>query len=275
MHWADTGVGFLAIAEGATDIAQALNGALPMNEMVFFDTFIEGSLESVFPFVQHWLIPASSAFGLNNFNPGFIAFAGVENIIAGVISAYQTASIYVDPLAFFGSAGTSALIGFGLAYGVAEESLSEASINGIRSGAVGAFYSLSPAFGYGALAGFVSYKLGEKLAKVHNASMRAVLTIDDKAYELLLGELCKGNVHLAEFLDRAETRITFIDNAATLSTQCTLLNTNALMLSEQCQHLDSKAQTLSESIVHLKSNTQTLPDDSPILTDLYRAVLAH
>lgn len=253
MHWADTGVGFLAIAEGATDISQALNDTLPMNEMVFFDTFIEGSFESAFPFVQHWLIPAS-AFGINNFNPVFIAAAGVENILAGIISTYQTVSVYVDPLVFFGSAGTSALIGFGLAYGVAVESLSEASINGIRSGAVGAFYSLSPAFGYGALAGFVSYKLGGKLADIHNKSTQAILEIDDKAYELLLDALCKGNVHLTEFLDRAETHITFIDNAATLSTNSNLLNTGVKTLTDQHIQLNYEAKTLGESTMHLKSN---------------------
>lgn len=269
IHWADGAFGFLAISEGSTDIIQAIHGSLAMNAATFYDTFAEGGAEIALA------LAAKSAWGLAAFNPVFPIFGGVENIIAGVISAYQTVSVYVDPLAFFGSAGTSALIGFGLAYGVAGESLSEASINGIRSGAVGAFYSLSPAFGYGALAGFVSYKLGGKLAKIHNESMRAVLTIDDKAYELLLDELCKGNVHLAEFLDRAETRITFTDNTATLSTQNNLLDANARTLSDKHHYLCSDVKVLAESSAELRSSAQTLADDSPILSDWYRSALAH
>lgn len=270
IHWADGAFGILTIAEGSTDLLQAVNGTLTMNGGVFFDTFIEGSAEIAIAFA------AKNAWKLGAFNPVVAGgVGGIENIIAGVVSAYQTVSVYVDPLVFFGSAGTSALIGFGLAYGVADESLGEASINGIRSGAVGAFYSLSPAFGYGALAGFVSYKLGGKLADIHNKSTRVILEIDDKAYELLLDELCKGNVHLTEFLDRAEIHITFIDNAATLSMNCNLLDTGVKTLTDQYIQLNYEAKTLGESTARLKSNAQTLPDDSPILTDLYRAVLAH
>lgn len=269
IHWADGAFGFLAISEGSTDIIQAIHGSLAMNAVTFYDTFAEGGAEIVLA------LAAKGAWGLAAFNPAFAVFGGVENILAGIISVYQTASVYVDPLVFFGSAGMSAMIGFGLAYGIAGESLSEVSINGVRSGAIGAFFSLSPAFGYGALAGFVAYKLGGKLAKIHNDSMRAVLTIDDKAYELLLDELCKGNVHLTEFLDRAETHITFIDNAATLSTNCNLLDTGVKTLTDQYMQLNYEAKTLGESTARLKSNAQTLLDDSPILTDLYRAILAH
>lgn len=269
IHWADGAFGFLAISEGSTDIIQAIHGSLAMNSVTLYDTFAEGGAEIALA------LAAKSAWGLAAFNPAFAIFGGVENILAGIISVYQTASVYVDPLVFFGSAGTSAMIGFGLAYGLAGESLSQASIDSIRGGTVGTFFSLSTAFGYGALAGFVSYKLGSKLAKIHNDSMRAVLTIDDKAYELLLDELCKGNVHLAEFLDRAETRITFIDNAATLSTQSNLLDANARTLSDKHHYLGSGVKVLAENRTHLKSSAQTLADDSPILADWYRSALAH
>ncbi|MEO8417819.1 MAG: hypothetical protein ABI475_03750 [Methylophilaceae bacterium] len=274
MHWADTGVGFLAIAEGATDIIQALNGLLPMDQMVFFDTFIEGSLECAFPVVQQWLIHSSSAFGIINFNPVFVTVTGVENILAGIISAYQTVSVYVDPLFFFSSAGTSALIGFGLAYGLAGQTLSDAAINATRSGVIGAFFSLSPAFGYGVLAGFVSFKLGGKLAEIHNTSTRALLAIDENAYRQLLDEMCKGNVHLAEFLDRAETHITLSDNAPTFSTQADILDDVTQIFSDSGLLLESCERTLLESNKQLMSDARTLPVDNPILTDWYRAVLA-
>jgi len=266
IHWADGALGFLAISEGSTDIIQAINGSLAMNALTFYDTFAEGGAEIALA------LAAKGAWGLAAFNPAFAVFGGIENILAGIISVYQTASVYVDPLVFFGSAGMSAMIGFGLAYGIAGESLREVSINGVRSGAAGAFFSLSPAFGYGALAGFVAYKLGGELAKLHNESMRAVLTIDDKAYELLLDELCKGNVQLAEFLDRAETRISFIDNAATLSTRSNLLDANARMLTEKHHYLGSDVKVLASNSTHLNSNSKTLPEDSHILTDWYRFI---
>lgn len=267
-HMADAGLGILVISEGSSDLIQAINGSLVMNGATFFDTFGEGGFEISLA------IAAKNAWGLAAFNPAFVIVGGMENIVAGVISAYQTVSVYVDPLDFFGSAGTSALIGFGLAHGLAGESLSEASIDGIRSGAVGAFFSLSPAFGYGALAGFISFRLGRKLAQNHNSSMRALMTVDENAYQQLLEELCNGNIHLKEFLDSAEPHITLVDAATTLSTKSTLLNSSVLTLSDQFQQLDSNVQILSESTLQFKSNAKTLRDDSPILSDWYRTAFS-
>lgn len=267
IHWADGTFGLLAISEGSTDIIQAIHGTLSMNALTFYDTFAEGGAEIALAFAL------KAAWGLGKFNPAFTIVGGVENILAGVISAYQTASVYVDPLVFFGSAGTSALIGFGLAYCVAAESLSESSVNGIRGGAVGAFYSLSPAFGYGALAGFVAYKLGRKLAEVHNVSTRVLIAVDESAYEQLLNELCKGNIHLKVFLERAELHMTLVDTSATLTTESMLLNSSAPILSDQFQQLNPNALTFSENTTQLKSNARKLADDSPLLSDWYRNTL--
>lgn len=267
IHWADGTFGFLAISEGSTDLIQAIHGSLAMNALTFFDTFAEGGAEIALA------LAAKTAWGLGAFNPAFAIVGGVENILAGIISVYQTASVYVDPLAFFGSAGTSALIGFGLAYGVAGESLSESSANGIRGGAVGAFYSLSPAFGYGALAGFVAYKLGRKLAEVHNESTRVLMSVDENAYKQLLEELCNGNIHLKGFLECAEIHITLADTSVTLNSESMLINSSTSTLSDQFHQLDSKALILSESAAQLKSNVSTLPDDSSILSDWYRTAL--
>lgn len=264
IHWADGAFGFLAISEGSTDLVQAIHGSLAMNALTFYDTFAEGGAEIFIALL------AKSAWGLN---PVLAIAGGVENILAGIISVYQTASVYVDPLAFFGSAGTSALIGFGLAYGVAGESLSESSINGIRGGAVSAFHSLSPAFGYGALAGFIAYKLGRRLAEMHNESTRVLMSIDENAYQQLLDELCNGNIHLKDFLERAELHITLADTSVTLTTESMLLYSSIPVLSDQFQQLNSNALIFSESIPLLKSNAITLPDDSPILSDWYRTAL--
>lgn len=264
IHLADGGCGILTMAEGATDLLQAINGTLAMNAGTFFDTFAEGSLEIALA------AAAENAWGLAAFNPLVAGYlGGVENILAGMISAYQTLSVYVDPLDFFGSAGTSALLGFGLSYNLAGGSLSDASIDGIRSGSVGAFFSLSSAFGFGALAGFISFKLGRKLATVHNSSMSVLLQIDINAYHQLLDELCQGNIHLTEFLDRAEPKITLIDNVTTLPTQSVMLDGIVHSLPESVHLLDSYVRGLPEKNEQLMMNMRTLPDDSPILSDWY------
>jgi len=101
-------------------------------------------------------------------------------------------------------------------------------------------------FGYGALAGFVAYRLGGKLAKIHNSSMRVLLKIDENAYDQLLEEMCRGNIHLGEFLYRAEIYISLVDNSAVLTTQSDIL--------------DDKTQMLPDSIPALNSNMRSLPE---------------
>jgi hypothetical protein len=263
VHWADGCLGFLSIAEGSTDLIQAINGTLVMNSGTFYDTFGEGGIE----------IFLSVALKSASFNPAFAMFGAAENILAGIISTYKTISVYVDPLDFFGSAGMSALIGFGLSYGLAGKSLSGASIEGVRSGVVGAFFSLSPMFGFGAMAGFVSFKLGRALAEKHNASMNGLLKIDENAYNLLLDEMCKGNVHLADFLDRSEYRITFLDATSTLPTQSDILKDKIQILPDSLNSLDSDSCCFREKSKHLKMDLKTLPDERLVLSDRYRTVL--
>lgn len=267
IHWADGCLGFLSIAEGSSDLLQAIHGTLVMNADTFFDTFVEGGIEIALAVV------ARSAWALSAFNPVFAVIGAVENIIAGIISTYQTFSVYIDPLTFFGSAGTSALIGFGLSYGLAKESLSDATLDGVRSGAVGAFFSLSPAFGYGALAGFVAYKLGGKLAKVHNTSLRVLLKIDENAYDQLLEEMCRGNIHLGEFLNRAEINISLVDNSVVLPTQSDIFDDKTQILPESIPLLDSDVRTIPGKNEYLTVRSKILPDDSRILSDWYRNAL--
>lgn len=268
IHLADGCLGFLAIAEGSSDLLQAIHGTLVMNADTFFDTFVEGGIEIALA------VAARSAWTLEAFNPVFVMVGAVEKIIAGIISAYQTFSVYINPLTFFGSAGTSALIGFGLSYGLAKKSLSEATLDGLRSGAVGAFFSLSPVFGYGALAGFVAYKLGGKLAAIHNSSQRVLLNINEEAFDQLLDEMCRGNIYLADFIDRAEINVSLVDNSVVLPTQVETLVDNTQVLSERVPTLDSHITALPERNTEIVSRSRTLQADSPILVDWYRHVLA-
>src|SRR5450830_46858 len=94
-----------------------------MNVGTFFDTFMEGGIEV--------------GFAMWTQNPLLLA-GGLENIVAGLISTWNTYAIYIDPIVFLGSAATSALVGFSLASGLARSTLGDAAITGIRSGIVGA-----------------------------------------------------------------------------------------------------------------------------------------
>ena len=255
----DTGLGIIAISEGSSDLIQAFNGALLMSGSTFFDTFVEGGIEIGMAIVTQ--------------NPIMLA-GGVENIAAGLVSVWHTVSTYVDPLVFFGSAGTSALIGFALSYGLAGQSLSKAAKDSIRSGTIGALFAVSPAFGFGALAGFVSYGMGSKLASLHNSESQALLKVDNNSYRLLLEELCAGNTDLTEFLNCSEPYIVLADAAFTLPTESLLLSTNTLTLSDQFLVLATDVNLLSESNSQLDSDVKILPDDSPILSDWYRNALS-
>jgi len=254
----DSGVSILCIAEGASDLSQAITGTLHMSWGSFFDTFVEGGIEI--------------GLSVTTQNP-FLFIAGIENVLAGIVATWNKLTVYVNPLDFFGTAGTSALIGFGLAYGLADESLSDASIDGVRAGAVGAFFSLSPAFGYGALAGIAAFQLGKSLAKIHNYSMRVLYDIDEHVYHQLLYEMCQGNIHLSEFLDRAVPRITLVDNNLTFQTQSRVLDDKIEAFPEKTHTLNSNLTPLSEKYAQLIASQRTLPEDSLILSGWYQRML--
>lgn len=254
----DTGIGVIAIAEGSNDLALALQGVLAMDHAAFFDTFVEGSIEVGFALL--WKNP-------------FLFAGGIENILAGIAASWNTLSVYVNPLDFFGAAGTSALIGFGLAHGLAGENLSDAGKDAIRSGSIGALYTLSPAFGFGALAGFAAYRLGGGLAKRHNEAMNTCLSIDEQAYRLLVEEICKGNLPVRELLDRAAPRQWLRDDAPTLSIQRNVLEDKFLTLSDNCLMLETQASSLEENAATLATKVTTLPDDPTILADWYRTAM--
>ena len=91
----DTGIGILAISEGSADLISAFDGNLHMDTDVFFDTFIEGSIEIVI------------ALGMRN---PVLMVGGIENIVAGLVSTWNTLSVTVNPVDFFGSAALSAIM---------------------------------------------------------------------------------------------------------------------------------------------------------------------
>lgn len=251
-------VGVLAIAEGSSDLAQALNGALAMDTWVFFDTFVEGSIEIGLSLVTQ--------------NP-LLLFAGIENLLAGIVATWNELTVYISPLDFFGAAGISALIGFSLAYGLARGSLSDVGKDTIRCGAVGGLFAISPAFGFGAIAGFATYRLGLALAKKHAISLNTSLSINEETYQLLVDEMCAGNLPAQELLKRALPSLTLADNFPNLPIRDILFKGNIHTLSSNCNMLNHQVETLPEYVPVLNSHMCIILEEPPFLANLYRTVL--
>ncbi|MBM4093900.1 MAG: hypothetical protein FJ276_31515 [Planctomycetes bacterium] len=225
----DATVGILAIAEGSPDLLQAIHGTLEMSVATFFDTFVEGGIEV--------------GIGMAMNNP-LLLVGGIENVLAGIVATWNTFSIDVDPLVFLGSAATSALLGFGIARGLARSDLTAAALAAIRSGIVGALFATSPAFGFGALGGFIVHRLARALSEMHQSQQQAMLSMDEGAYNRLLDEMCAGNVHLHDFIERAAPQVTFLDRPPLLPEEARTMHTNTRTLACDMPCLESCYETI-------------------------------
>ncbi len=256
----DGSVGILCVAEGSTDLAQAIAGNLGMGWGTFFDTFAEGGIEI--------------GFAMATQNPALL-IAGIQNVLAGIVATWNELTTYVDPLDFFGAGGISTLIGFVLAYGLMNEDLSEASKDAIRSGTIGALFTLSSAFGFGALAGFAAYRLGGGLSKKHNEMLSTFLSIDRKTYALLVEELCNGNIPVRELLEKASPKLEYLENAPVLNSQSFTLSSNITSIPTDYAALNTKIGPLQDKAKQLLSKFHTLPIEPHIFSEIYRTTPSH
>lgn len=183
----DTGIGILSVAAGAESLVQAIEGTLLMNFCTACQTFGLGGAEL--------------AIGMSSQNP-LLVLGGIESVLAGIVSTWNTYSVYVSPLDFLGSAGVSALLGFGIAYGLANEDIGDALHDAILSGTVGALYSVSSAFGFGAFAGLAVCRLCAALAEHQDQISLARLTVDKAAYQQLVESLTACNPSVGRILER-------------------------------------------------------------------------
>jgi hypothetical protein len=259
LNISDAGFGFLAIADSHTTLMAAIEGQLSMDFGTALQTFGAGALELKLAMVA-------------TTNPMLMTAAGVQNILAGLVATWNTFSVYVDPMDFFGAAGMSALLGFGMAHGLVGEEIPDAASDAIRSGTIGALFSVSTAFGYGALAGFTVCRLARTLAKQHNTLSQERLSVDPQAYRLLVETLCSGRSDIKEILAAtAPTRLP-TNELALLNTPRTLpyavksLPTNTRTLHAQAVTLSPLAHALSGRFI-------TLPDEPKGLSDIYRSAL--
>lgn len=225
----DAGVGIIAVAEGTDDLVQALNGTLVMDSSTFFDTFVEGGVEV--------------ALAVYMENPILLA-GGIENILAGLVSAWDTVSVYVDPLLFFGSSFTSAAIGFVIGVGIAKQSLPEALDSALRSGVVGSLFSVSAAFGFGALSGLLSIAAGRALARHHLEAADVLLSADRRSLELFIEEVARGSHDFPEFLRSVESRLSSLDVRCGSCDPVRVLRHASSVLQEDCCFLADQYRML-------------------------------
>ena len=259
LNISDAGFGFLAIADGHSTLMAAIQGQLSMDFGTALQTFGAGALE-----LKLAMIATS--------NPLLMTAAGVQNILTGLVATWNTFSVYVDPLELFGAAGMSALLGFGMARGLVGEDMTDAMRDAIRSGAIGAMYSVSTAFGYGALAGFVVCRLAHALASHHNTQVQNRLSVDPRAYRLLIETLSSGNTEIKEFLKA--TRPLWLE-----SERPGLLDTPRALPSIP-RSLPFRMSGLNAAPVVVTDNTRSIPTQ-PLtlqteptgLLEIYRSVL--
>ena len=260
LNISDAGFGFLAIADGHTTLMAALQGQLSMDFGTALQTFGAGALE-----LELAMIATT--------NPVLMTAAGVQNILAGLVATWNTFSVYVDPLDLFGAAGMSALLGFGMARGLVGENVSYATRDAIRSGTIGALYSVSTAFGYGALAGFVVCRLACALAKHHNTQSQKRLSVDAQAYRLLVETLCSGNPEIKELLTATAPRL-IPSSVQPLLAKSRPLPTAVKPLPTDVRTLDDRAIILPTQEHVLFDRSVTLPAAPGGLSDIYRSALS-
>lgn len=199
---ADGTIGFFAVSEGSADLISALDGGLHMSHAVFFDTFVEGGIEI--------------CLGAAVENP-ILVLGGLENIAAGCASTWHSIVIDLSPLDFFGHALGSAVIGALLGFLLADprdqaNRTRTTLINAVRGTAVGGLFSITTAFGFGALLGLAFTNLGKTLAKQHNRENQLLLSVDQTQYERLLHALACGNPDFIRLWSRCVPSLRLLDS---------------------------------------------------------------
>lgn len=259
LNISDAGFGFLAIADGHSTLMAAIQGHLSMDFGTALQTFGAGALELKLAMIA-------------TTNPLLMTAAGVQNILAGLVATWNTFSVYVDPLDLFGAAGMSALLGFGMARGLIGEDISNATRDAIRSGTIGALYSVSTAFGYGALAGFVVCRLASAMAKHHNAETQGRLSVDAQSYRLLVEALQSGSTDINELIEATSPVLLttvgtgFSSGSNTLPSEAKSLPTNIRSLMTSPITVSKEAQTIS-------AKTLMLPNETRALSEIYRSAI--
>jgi hypothetical protein len=173
----DGAVGFVAFSEGYSDLEKSFSTDMNMNTFVFFDTYVEGSVEI--------------ALSMISSNPILFA-AGLENIFSGIISTIKTISVHIDPVSFFGSALSSAIVGAGFSLIFSSEyKIQNVLSSSARASSVGSMFAISPFFGFGLILGYSAHQLGIFLSARDNKSKDLNIFINKSVFQNILKELKK------------------------------------------------------------------------------------
>jgi len=156
----DTGIGVFAFADGATTLTQARRGAV--------DDF--GTACQTFGLGQRKI-----GLAMSTQNP--LCWPAASRIFSRDCVVLGDISVYVDPLDMLGAAGTSALLGLGIALRIGSSGPGQLHAHAVRSGAVALCipylrHSASEQWG------FIGLPPGKALASTrHRSQVR--LTVDD------------------------------------------------------------------------------------------------
>lgn len=252
----DTGIGFFCVAEGCGDLYSAIAGNLEMSFETFVDTFGEGALEI--------------ALAVSAQNPILLA-GGIENIVAGLVSAWKTYTYYVDPVDFFGGAAGGAVVGglFTLLFSkepTLQGKMIQSLKNASKSAALGGLFTVKSSFGYGALLGMLAYQLGNTAAKKDCEKIAKAYSIDVKSFDSFLKTVCEGDPHFIDFWNSSITCKTLDSSAGNLKLddkpQIYFENYDLLFDDSPTESFDTSAKTFDDSPAELFDTSAKTLDDS-------------
>lgn len=252
----DTGIGFFCVAEGCGDLYSAIAGNLEMSFETFVDTFGEGALEM--------------ALAVSAQNPILLA-SGIENIIAGLVSAWKTYTYYVDPLDFFGGAAGGAVVGglFTLLFSkepTLQGKMLQSLKNASKSAAVGGLFTVKSSFGYGAMLGMLAYQLGNMAAKKDFEKIAQAYSIDVKSFDCFLKTVCEGDPKFMDFWNSSITCKTLDSSAENLKLndrpQIYFENYDLLFDDSTTESFDTSTKTFDNSPIKVFNTSPKTLDNS-------------
>ena len=255
----DGTVGILAISEGADDLLRAAQGAESLSSGFLLDTFGEGFAEIALawayesahlPLVSKGLVP-------------LLLLAGAENLLAGLVTAYQEVSVYVDPIDFFGAGLTGLVLGTGIGYLCASDPKFRDRAKyglkaGTRSGVLGAMFAVETAFGFGGILGLAANQFGRAMAARHSEQTKRLLKTTNAASERFLATLCEIDPGFVDFLQQC--------TPSCLNASVPRLDETQSQLASDIPRLHAPLQTLKTEIMALDTAVATLDAKPAILT---------
>lgn len=169
----DGAMGTFALCGSASNLGLAIAGQLPLNFGTVASTYGTGTFEL--------LLSKSLVVASTNFNP-LLWYSGVLNITSGVIATWKAFLVYVSPAEILFGAALPGVIGAGLGWALTAQAEPRerrriSAKTGLRSALAGALFSITPAFGYGALGAMTAWSLGVGLARLDARRRRQLLTL--------------------------------------------------------------------------------------------------